>query len=231
VSITGEAPTLPLFCLLIHAPGEVWPELFKPQQETYRIMKRSLIAFLAVCLATPALMAQSSENHIEVGAFAEYFNLSHTSPHINFVGVGGRAAFNVRSNVQIEAELSYDFARDFSSSFFNGVSTQVLSSRLRPLHALFGPKIGTSGGPVRLYGTFKAGLINFSVTNQAGLTSFQNSLSDVTTGNTSAAIYPGAGVEGFWGPIGLRAEAGDEIYFNNGAHNNLKVTFGPVLRF
>jgi hypothetical protein len=29
----------------------------------------------------------------------------------------------------------------------------------------------------------------------------------------------------------LRLEAGDEIYLNNGAYNNLKVTFGPVVRF
>jgi hypothetical protein len=44
-------------------------------------------------------------------------------------------------------------------------------------------------------------------------------------------MYPGGGVEGFWGPIGLRLEAGDEIYFDNGTHNNLKVTFGPAFRF
>jgi hypothetical protein len=53
----------------------------------------------------------------------------------------------------------------------------------------------------------------------------------VTTGNTSAAIYPGLGVEGFAGPIGLRLEAGDEIYFKNGTHNNVRVTFGPTIRF
>jgi hypothetical protein len=31
--------------------------------------------------------------------------------------------------------------------------------------------------------------------------------------------------------VGLRFELGDEIYFNNGAHNNLRITFGPILRF
>ena len=102
---------------------------------------------------------------------------------------------------------------------------------LRPLHALFGPKIATSGGAARLYGTFKVGLINFSATSQNGLSGFPTSVSDITTGNTSAAIYPGLGVEGFWGPFGLRAEGGDEIYFNNGTHNNLKITFGPAFRF
>ena len=33
------------------------------------------------------------------------------------------------------------------------------------------------------------------------------------------------------GPIGVRAEIGDDIFINNGAHNNLRVTFGPQLRF
>jgi hypothetical protein len=31
--------------------------------------------------------------------------------------------------------------------------------------------------------------------------------------------------------IGLRADIGDEISFANGAHNNLRVIFGPYIRF
>jgi hypothetical protein len=195
-------------------------------------MQRNLVlALLGFLLAAPALMAQEGTNHVEVGAFAEYFNLSRTSPHINFVGVGGRAAFNVRSNVQIEAEMAYDFKRNFTTTFSDGINTQFVDTNLRTLHALFGPKFGTSGGPVRLFGTFKAGLINFSVSGQNAGSGFQSAIGDVTTGNTAAAIYPGAGLEGFIGPIGLRAEVGDEIYFKNGTHNNLRVTFGPTLRF
>jgi hypothetical protein len=195
-------------------------------------MQRCLIlALVAFLLAVPSLFAQNSENHVEVGVFADYFNLSHTSPHINFVGIGGRAAFNVRRNVQIEAEMAYDFKRNFTTTFSNGVTSELVSIRLRALHALFGPKFATSGGPVRLFGTFKAGLINFSVSDLNAIGGFQSALSDVTTGNTAAAIYPGVGVEGFLGPIGLRADVGDEIYFKNGTHNNLKVTFGPTFRF
>jgi hypothetical protein len=195
-------------------------------------MKRSpIMALVAVLLAAPSLMAQNSENHVEVGIFADYFNLSRTSPHINFVGLGGRAGFNVRSNVQIEAEMAYDFKRDFTSTFSDGVSTELVSTRLRTLHALFGPKFATSGGPVRLFGTFKAGLINFSVSDQNAGSGFRGALSDVTTGNTAAAIYPGVGLEGFLGPVGLRVDVGDEIYFKNGTHNNLRVTFGPTIRF
>jgi hypothetical protein len=51
------------------------------------------------------------------------------------------------------------------------------------------------------------------------------------TSSLNAAIYPAAGVEATLGPVGLRLEAGDEVYFNGGAHNNLRITFGPILRF
>ena len=44
-------------------------------------------------------------------------------------------------------------------------------------------------------------------------------------------VYPAAGVEAFAGPIGLRLEAGDDVYFHSGAHNNLRVTIGPQFRF
>jgi hypothetical protein len=77
--------------------------------------------------------------------------------------------------------MAYDFKRDFTSTFTNGVTTPLVTTSLRTLHALFGPKFETSGG---------------------------SALSDVTTGNTAAAVYPGLGVEGFGGPIGLRLEAG-----------------------
>lgn len=137
----------------------------------------------------------------------------------------------MRSNVQIEAEMAYDFKRNFTTTFSNGISSSLVTTRLRPLHALFGPKISTSGGPVRQFGTFKAGLINFSVSNQNASSGFQSAISDVTTGNTAAAIFPGVGLEGFAGPFGLRLDVGDEIYYKNGSHNNLRVTFGPAIGF
>src|SRR6266436_8570286 len=119
-------------------------------------MKRCAITgLLMICMAVPSLMAQSraatGNDHVEVGVFADYFNLSHTSPHINFVGLGGRAAFHLRDNVQIEAEMAYDFSRNFTTTFSNGVNTQFVTTNLRPLHALFGPKFETGGGSVRLF--------------------------------------------------------------------------------
>ena len=102
------------------------------------------IGSLSFLAAAPMVMAQNHSDHVEVGAFAEYFRLSDAEPARNFIGLGGRAAFN---------------------------------------------------------------------------------------GKTDFALYPGGGFEAFAGPIGIRAEVGDDIYFDHGAHNNLKVSFGPQLRF
>ncbi len=33
------------------------------------------------------------------------------------------------------------------------------------------------------------------------------------------------------GPVGLRLDMGDEMYFNSGTHHNLRVAFGPFLTF
>ena len=59
-------------------------------------------------------------DHVEVGAFADYFRLDRTEPNLNYAGVGGRLAFNLRPTVQIEGEMAYDFelpARDLRSNF------------------------------------------------------------------------------------------------------------------
>lgn len=195
-------------------------------------MKRFIFLLVLSCgLALPSAVLAQSSDHVEVGVFADYLNLSTTDPHINFVGVGGRAAFNVNPNVQLEAEMSYDFKRNFTSVFSNGVTSQLVDTNLRPLTALFGPKFQTSSGPFRAYVTGKLGFVNFSVSDQNASSGFVGALGGVQTGDTRFAMYPGGGVEGFWGPIGLRLEAGDEIYFDNGTHNNLKVTFGPAFRF
>ena len=194
-------------------------------------MKRiTLLAVMAFLFAVPSGLMAQDYNHVEFGGFVDYLNLSATSPHINFVGLGGRVAFNVHPHVQLEAEMAYDFKRDYTSTFSNGVTTQLVTSRLRPLTALVGPKFQSSG-PVRFFVTTKVGFINFSDSDQNASSGFVGALGGVTAGDTKFAFYPGAGVEGFWGPIGLRLEAGDNMYFDGGARNNFRVTFGPQFRF
>lgn len=196
-------------------------------------MKRSLLlALVGLCLTMPSLLTAQTYDHGEVGVFADYFRLGRTTPEINFVGIGGRASFNVHSNVALEAEMDYDFKRNFTSTFTDGVTTQLVNTRVRPLHALFGPRfqVGRSA-PVRLFVTGKVGFVNFSVSDQNAAAGFQGALGGVTTGDTRFAVYPGAGIEGFLGPFGLRLDVGDEIYFDDGARNNIRVTFGPHIRF
>ncbi len=194
-------------------------------------MKRCL-GFLIASLffAAPMVMAQNSD-HVEVGVFLDYFRLSNNAaPVSNFFGVGGRAAFNMNSSVQLEAEMAYDFKRNYTSTFSNGISTTTVNSNFRTLHGFFGPKLQTGSGAFRIFVTGKVGFDNFSINNQNAQSGFVNTVG-LTNGATYFAVYPGGGVEAFAGPIGLRAEIGDDIYFNGGAHNNMRITFGPQLRF
>lgn len=185
-----------------------------------------LIASIAIFLV-PSARAQ---NHAEFGAFVDYFKLHETGS--NFAGVGGRFAVNVNPYIQLEAEMSYDFNQVFTENFTNGTGTVTAqNSNIKVLHGLFGPKL-QSKGPVRLFVTVKGGATNFRFDPAPGsFSGFTDSVNDLRTNNISAALYPGGGVEAFLGPIGLRAEVGDEIIFSNGAHHNWKVTFGPQIRF
>jgi hypothetical protein len=199
-------------------------------------MKRiALLAALSFCLAAPSMMmAQGTYNHAEGGVFVDYLRFGATHPTSNLVGLGGRIGFNVNPHVLLEAEMTYDFERSFVNINSNGTggNGSIVRTSFRPITALFGPKFQVGGsGPFRAFVTGKLGFVNFSVSNASLGTGFNNSFNSIGTGSTKFAAYPGGGVEGFLGPFGLRLEAGDEIYLSNGANNNLKVTFGPVLRF
>ena len=192
-------------------------------------------AVLVLVLASPNFMfaqvAVQSGEHVEVGAFADYFRLDRTEPNLNYAGVGGRVGFNLNPYVQIEGEMAYDFDRSYTNTFTNGITEQLVRSKTHILHGLFGPKFQTGSGHVRVFVTAKVGLIDFSTNNQSPIAGFKSSLGAVGNGDAKFALYPGGGVEGFAGPLGLRLEAGDDIYFDNGGRNNLRVTFGPTFRF
>lgn len=196
-------------------------------------MKRYLGLFiLSLFFAVPMLMAQehSDLNHAEVGVFADYFRYTDAHPTANFVGLGGRAGFNVHPNVQIEAEMAYDFRRNYTSTFDNGVTTSVVHTSFRTLHGFFGPKFQVGTGAFRIFVTGKVGFDNFSLSNAEAGSAFLNTVG-LSNGLTAFAVYPAGGFEAFAGPIGIRAEAGDDVFFHGGAHNNLRVTFGPQFRF
>src|ERR1700720_2292926 len=100
--------------------------------------------------AAPVVMAQEHSDHIEVGAFVDYFRFAETSPERNFIGLGGRAAVNVHRDIQLEAEMAYDFKRNFTQTFSNGVTTELVNTQFRTLHGFFGPKFQTGSGPFRV---------------------------------------------------------------------------------
>jgi hypothetical protein len=80
--------------------------------------------------------------------------------------------------------------------------------------------------------TLKGGFVDFRFsTSLLPYSNIASAILGIRTSSLNAAIYPGAGLEASLGPVGLRLELGDEIYFNNGGHNNLRITFGPIIRF
>ncbi|MGA2560878.1 MAG: hypothetical protein ABSF17_14465 [Terracidiphilus sp.] len=208
-------------------------------------MKRiALLAGIAFTLSTPNWLTAQDQpsapaptmqtgpanlNHAEVGVFADYLRFSPATPQINFVGAGGRVGFNVRPNFGLEAEMSYDFSRGYTTTYNTGGTSTFVTTGVRPLTGLFGPKLqfGTTA-PFRAFVTGKVGFVDFS-TNYSG--TFTGAVNGVGGAGTHVAFYPGGGFESFLGPFGLRFEAGDEIYLNSGTYNNLRVTAGPVFRF
>src|SRR5262249_20699117 len=159
--------------------------------------------------------------HGEVGVFADYFRLGEAG-NGNFEGIGARLGFNVAPRVQLEGQMTYDFERSFT---FNNTPTTTAAtisrSSLTLLHGLFGPKFIAGSDHARIFGTVQGGFIRFGVSNGSVASSFASSIGDFGDSSTHGAFYPGAGAEFYVGPVGLRLDVGDFIYWNNGAHNNL----------
>jgi hypothetical protein len=207
-----------------------------------RIAWFASLAGLGLYLCSPAwLAAQSTESahvdHGEAGVYGDYLRFAPRNATTNFVGVGALAGVNVAPRVSLEGTMSYDFARNYTTTYSStgsgGVTSNFVTTRVRPLTGLFGPKLST-GGPVRFFVTAKAGFLDFTSTNRPNVVSssgFSGAVNGVGGSGTHVAFYPGGGVEGFWGAFGLRLEAGDEVYLDNGAYNNLRVAFQPTFRF
>ena len=174
-------------------------------------MKRSIrLAIVTILVAVPSwLLAQErggDYNHASVGIFADYLSFSPTTPNINFVGFGARTAFNVGHYTQLEAEMAYDFQRSFTTSCNGNCVPGVtfVTTNIRPLTGLFGPKFETPG-KIKFFATGKVGFVRFSESSSAvTLGNFGNAVPGVGGPGTHLAVYPGAGLEGFWGPFGLR---------------------------
>src|SRR6185437_7949366 len=134
------------------------------------IMKRFLffLTTAGMCLFTISAARAQSLNHVELGVFGEYVRLGEAG-NAGFGGLGARLGGNITTHVQLEAALSYDFTRTFTSASGSGTSGSVgfstSQSKLRILTGMFGPKIQTGGGAFRAFITVKGGAMNFRVTN------------------------------------------------------------------
>lgn len=188
---------------------------------------RAVLLLLCGLMWVPRARAQ---DHAAVGAYADYFRLSQTKT--NFAGVGARFGVGLSSHFMLEGEMSYDFNQAFNESFSDGITLTVQRSDVRLLHGLFGPKIALGHSNFHPFVTVKGGFLDTMFdTRPANLATFFSSVENLRSQNVMGVFYPGGGLEGHAGPLGLRLDVGDAMYFNNGTHHNLRVAFGPYIRF
>jgi hypothetical protein len=196
------------------------------------------VLILAVAFLAPALVAQ--EEHGEIGVYADYTRLTHAN-NANFWGPAASVAFNVNKWAQLEANFGYQPAQTvtFTGLSTSGtgtgttVNTNSFTSNIRLVEGMFGPKFQVPAGPFKAFVVLKGGFLNFNSSNRnGGATGFSNAVNNIVGGDTNGVFYPGAGVEvGMRHGIGIRAEVGDLMYFDNGANHNLKFMIGPTLRW
>jgi hypothetical protein len=191
-----------------------------------------------VCLGMLCLVWAQSANAQEggtftVGGYADYLRAPVTGT--NMFGLGGRAGVQVWDNTTLEGEMAYDFSQSFVNSFTQGTGSGVsfVNSNVRTLQFFVGPKYTlTHRGPIHPFVEAKVGFVNYMFGSlDYGFTSYENALAGLRSRSINAALLAGGGLEGKVGPVGLRFGVDDEVYFNTGAHNGLKVTFGPYFRF
>lgn len=194
------------------------------------MVKFSHALITLLLLASPcSLLAQ----RVEVGVFLDSLSISQTNTN-NF-GVGGRAGYRIRRTLMVEGELAYDYGLNFDEVYrnvTNGNVTAIQNTSIGVTEGFLGPTLRPARGHFRPFATLKGGFVDFRLS--PSLLPYSNVASTVLglrTSSLNAAIYPGLGAEASLGPVGLRLEFGDAIYFNDGAHNNLRITFGPIIRF
>ena len=196
-----------------------------------------IIVAAAVCYLTAPAFGQipahnDSGNHVNFGVFGNYFREDITSTDL--AGLGARLSVNLTGHLQLEAEMSYNFDQVFTEGFTTpgDPTITLVRTNFRSIDGLFGPKIMTGRGPVRLFATVKGAGLSFHFDPRpANFNTFASTVDNLRASDVNAVLYPGVGAEAFLGPLGMRFDVGDEIYFNHGAHNNLRVSFGPVIRF
>jgi hypothetical protein len=195
-----------------------------------RLLKIMLGLALAAFAFLPSELSAQEAEHLQIGLFGDSFRVSQTDS--NLLGVGARVAFPIFHRVKLEGEMAYDFNQAFTEGFNFGGTIAIQRTDMRLLHGEFGPKIDLGHRRLHPFVFLKGGFTDFQLSGApATLGTFVSSVENLRLANINGVFYPGGGLEGRLGPVGLRLDVGDEMYFNHGTHNNLRVSFGPFIRF
>jgi hypothetical protein len=193
---------------------------------------RARFCLLLSSLVVTQLAAVAQHQHVELGVFGSYghFDVS-PFPH-DAVGLGGRFDVNFTPYLVLEGEASYDFKHPRVEIVRNGISTFTVSTlRLGIVHGNAGVRVQTKSGNYFFF--VKGGALNFrpEADNTFLIGPLITTQRTIQTDFTKGVFYPGGGIGFHAGILGIRVDAGDEIYWSNGAHNNIRITFGPTIRF
>ncbi len=173
------------------------------------------------------------QSRAEAGAYVDYLGISQTNTN-NF-GLGARFGYRAHTHLMLEGEFTYSYGVNFQEAYLNianGSVTAIGKSSIGVTDVLFGPMLQPARGHLRPFATMKAGWLDFRLSpSLLPYNGVVTSALGIRTSNVDAALYPGGGLEAVLGPVGLRLEFGDVIYFNEGGHNNVRIGLGPVLRF
>jgi hypothetical protein len=175
----------------------------------------------------------ASAQHVEVGGFGTYETYDQVDFPDHGFGLGGRIGFNVHRFLQLEFETGYDFKHP-SFRVTNTVTGATLTNtKLGVLHANAGLKLQSAGGSFFFF--LKGGVNRFDQELDLVTVTSIPTVSTITQGSENSfskgVLYPGAGIAFYAGPLGIRLDGGDEIYWSNGARHNWRFTFGPTIRF
>ena len=193
----------------------------------WRIVLALLLAAVGVILGAPAGRAQA----VDLGIYGDYFRQSQTDT--NFTGIGLRAGLHVFPHVRLEGEMAYDFEQTFAEHLTDGSGNVVIvQSPIHVLHGEFGPRLELGHGHIQPFIVAKVGFDKFFINAcPASLSCVASQIANIHQSSVNGVFYPGGGLDAHLGPLGVRFDIGDEMYFNNGAHHNLRMAFGPYIRF
>ncbi|HLJ90012.1 MAG TPA: hypothetical protein VKZ53_24600 [Candidatus Angelobacter sp.] len=197
-------------------------------------MKFRIFALAAIVIVATHGFAQ----RFEAGVFGGFGRTDLPGIAKYTAGIGGRVDLPLHKYFRVEMEGGYDFrAPKFDLTQVNSTtnaSVTLTEARLKAVRANGGLKIQSHGGSYFFF--LKGGgdvfMPDVKVKSINGFPPTITLISDQSTSFTKGVFYPGGGISFYAGPIGIRLDVGDEIFWINGdTHNNLRINLGPVFKF